>query len=62
MQADVFTSDDFSSEALHAVFDAAMFEVKVDDDGNVIVRDKYRVIVSAHTKNTAPVLVPLWRS
>lgn len=57
MQAEVFTSNDLSGEALHAVFDAAMLEVELDEDGDVIVSDKYRVIVSPISKNYVRFLV-----
>lgn len=51
MQAELFLPDGLSAKTLRAVFDAAMLEVKLDDDGDVIVSDKYCVIVSPHSNN-----------
>lgn len=47
MVDELIIPEELSGESLHALFDAAMFDVKMDADGDVIVKDKVRVIVSA---------------
>jgi hypothetical protein len=48
MPADLFTLDNLSIEALHATFEAAMFDAAVDNDGDLVVNDKYKMIVTIH--------------
>jgi Putative bacterial sensory transduction regulator len=48
MQPELFKPDNLSQDALQEVFDAALLEIERDDDGDVVVHDKYRVIVSPH--------------
>lgn len=56
MNPEAFTSDNTSPESLLAAFDAALFETSLDDDGDVIVRDKYRVFLSVHHESTIRLL------
>lgn len=47
---EVFTPETISTEALKEVFDAALFDSEVDDDGDLIVRDTYRIFVTLPSK------------
>jgi len=46
LPADAWTSEHVSNEALRALFETAMFDVTVDGDGDVVIRDKYRIFAS----------------
>lgn len=47
MADDSISPAELTGELLHGLFDSAMFDVKMDADGDVIVSEKCRVIVSA---------------
>lgn len=49
MATDLFTPETASTEALAAAFDAALFDVAVDPDGDLIVRDRYTTVVALHS-------------
>ncbi len=48
MTLEMFTPDTLTIDSLREVFDAAMMDVETDSDGDLVIRDKYRVIVSVH--------------
>ena len=52
MTADLFTSEDTTQEALLAAFDAALFEVGIDEDGDLYVLDRFKVFVMLHRGRT----------
>jgi Putative bacterial sensory transduction regulator len=52
MVTDFFTPDNLSREALLATFDAAMFDVKVDEDGDLLVRETFHVLVAPTSKKS----------
>jgi hypothetical protein len=43
---DVLPAEQISSEALRSLFESAMFDFTVDDDGDIVVRDGYTVLVT----------------
>jgi hypothetical protein len=47
MPAEVWMPEDISIEALRGLFETAMFDVRLDADGDLVVRDHYRVFVTA---------------
>jgi len=45
MPDDLITSDNLSKELLQVLFEQAYFDVALDEDGDLVVRDEYRCFV-----------------
>ncbi|MCS7021073.1 MAG: YbjN domain-containing protein [Gemmataceae bacterium] len=45
---DLITSDTLNNNTLRELFDAAMFDYHLDDDGDLVIRDQFRVLVTHH--------------
>ena len=52
MATELFSAKNVSAEGVREAFEAALFDVSFDDDGDLIVRDRYTVIVSVHPSHT----------
>lgn len=48
MNAELITSDTLDNDVLRELFDAALFDYHLDDDGDVVVQDQFRVLVTHH--------------
>lgn len=57
MAADAFTPDNTTPRALGHVFDAAMYDTTIDADGDLVVLDKYKVLVAVHERRFVRFLV-----
>jgi len=48
MNSEWITSDSLTNDALRELFDAALFDYHLDDDGDVVIHDQFRVLVTHH--------------
>jgi hypothetical protein len=48
MNSELITSDALNNDVLRELFDAALFDYHLDDDGDVVVQDQFRVLVTHH--------------
>jgi hypothetical protein len=48
MNAELITTDNLDNDVLRELFDAALFDYHLDDDGDVVVQDQFRVLVTHH--------------
>lgn len=44
----LITAEELDNDMLRELFDAAMFDYHLDDDGDLVVQDNYRVLVTHH--------------
>jgi hypothetical protein len=47
---DLIRTEELDNDTLRELFDAAMFDYHLDDDGDLVVQDNYRVLVKHHNK------------
>ncbi|MGL4464282.1 MAG: YbjN domain-containing protein [Planctomycetia bacterium] len=57
MHTDMFTADNLTIAELYATFDAAMMDVSIDDDGDLVVTDNRRVYLSTPLQRD---MIRLW--